>query len=384
MPTADAQVRRLTRARRVWIYIIVGSVLLTGGGWFGSQFMTTPAQVAAAALPPKPSVITAPVENRLVSNQLVTRGTVQSPQQVNVLSSRTAEGAKLAVVTALPVQAGAEILQGSVVVELSGRPVIVLLGQFAAYRDLGSGDSGTDVVQLQKALASLGISVGRDHAGTYDRGTSAAIAGLYKKLGYAPQPNLPMSEVLFLPSFPARVESGTAQIGSDASHSTLNVATGALGVYVQQDAELSQIAKSGSKVEISSELLGKTVGGTVTDTGARQPNDNTSASTGDGAQPSGGTSNQILIAPDGPLASEWADSDVRVTFVTGSSDGKVIAVPSAAVFATADGTKAITTLHGSRRARIVVTTGVSGGGYVEIRTSATKLRVGEQVIVGVG
>lgn len=77
-----------------------------------------------------------------------------------------------AVVTIAPPPVGGEVVEGDVVVEVSGRPVFVLEGTAPMYRSLRPGMSGADVVQLQVALARLGYEPDAD--GVFGEATKAS------------------------------------------------------------------------------------------------------------------------------------------------------------------------------------------------------------------
>jgi peptidoglycan hydrolase-like protein with peptidoglycan-binding domain len=384
--------RNIARGRWTVAAVIVGTVALTGAGWAASQLMTTPAQIAARAEAPPSSIVTVPVEFRIVSDQIVTRGEVISAQLTNVLSGRVVAGVTSTVVTALPLAVGADVAPGSVVVQLSGRPVFALPGAFPAYRDLTAGAVGPDVAQLQKALKSIGYSLGGDKAGVFSMGTTAAIAKLYKKAKYDPPTTLLAAEVMFIPVFPAHVESMTAQIGSISSAVNINIATGNLTVSVPADPQLMDAARAGDKVEVSSEIMGQTVSATISavaigipaaaapDPAASTP----AASDSGGATPSAPA---MTVVPDTPLPVDWAGQNVRVTVINASSDGKVLAVPVSAVNAAADGTTRVIVISrkGANivRTSVEVVAGVTGGGFVGVSAVGGTLAVGDDVLVGV-
>lgn len=370
-------------ARHAAVLILVVALIITTGGWIGSLFVSTPAELAAKAAPPPPSLITATVQKRVVEDAVITRGTVTPPSEVNGLANRTVVGAKITVVTRMPFRPGDTVQPGQVAVELSGRPVIALPGAFPAYRDLAKGSEGPDVTQLQSALTSLKLSVGRDKKGTYGDGTAAAVGRLYKNLGYHSQSNAPMAELLYLTSFPARISSSTAEIGSDASTATLNFSTGALTVYVTSDAELHQIAKTGGKVELSSEILGKSAEGTVSGQIDASSTDATVSGGSSGSTQTGQSQSQMIaVAPDVALGAEWAGQDVRVKFINGATSGAVLAVPISAIYSNADGQRVVSVRSKGTTVQVVVRTGVVGGGYAEIVSAKPSLAVGQLVVIG--
>ena len=87
-------------------------------------------------------------------------------------------------ITALPVDNGDEVDNGDLLLEVSNRPMFVFEGSSPAVRSLTVGTSGDDVAQLERALSSLGYSVGAVD-GTFDGATAAAVAQFYTDHGYA-------------------------------------------------------------------------------------------------------------------------------------------------------------------------------------------------------
>lgn len=126
----------------------------------------------------------ATVQLRDLTRSVVTRGTVDAETSVSPNVQGSADG-RVPVVTGTPVSQGAVVGVGSVVLEVVGRPVIVLVGTIPMYRDLEPGESGPDVMQLQASLATIGLG-SQDPAGYYGLGTAAAVSSLYRQAGYSP------------------------------------------------------------------------------------------------------------------------------------------------------------------------------------------------------
>ncbi len=112
------------------------------------------------------------VAARVLEDQIVLRGSLVSAS----LDSFQLESG--GVVTALQ---GQNSGFGTVVLEISGRPVWVMPGQLPPYRDLVPGDSGPDVAQFNQALASLGYDAAGD---VFDRRMADAVTDLYQSAGY--------------------------------------------------------------------------------------------------------------------------------------------------------------------------------------------------------
>ncbi|MGV9286668.1 peptidoglycan-binding protein [Streptomyces sp. NPDC003719] len=193
--TAPSAGRQLARRRRVLVTALVGAVAVSALGIGASQVIKSPAQAAADTAAPPPSVMTAPVEKRVLRNSVIVRGMVAASQSVDVTPSGSAEpGVGGAVITAVGVRAGESVRPGKVLLEVSGRPVIALRGALPVYRDLKPGVEGKDVAQLQQALGETGHSVGGDRKGYFGAGTKAALIGLYRSAGYDPLPADPDGE----------------------------------------------------------------------------------------------------------------------------------------------------------------------------------------------
>ncbi|WP_340377948.1 peptidoglycan-binding protein [Streptomyces sp. SS7] len=173
--------------------IIVTAVALVGaGGWFAGSQMQSPADAAAARKPPKAGPVTVAVERRSLTASVVAQGSVEfdSPQSLALAgpvgtpdSGSTDPVAQR--VTKAPV-AGAVLKEGDVLMQLSGRPVLVLRGSVPMYRTLGPGTSGDDVRQLQRALARLGFDSGAA-TGQYGQGVATAVSRWYRSKGFQAQ-----------------------------------------------------------------------------------------------------------------------------------------------------------------------------------------------------
>jgi len=176
----------LGRVRGRTLGVALAVVVATSAASFaiGSR-IKSPAEIAARTAPPTASLITAPVEQRTLSADVVVRGTVRygAAQAITLPLSGLKKGTR--VLTTAPAK-GAQLNEGDVAMNVSGRPVFVLQGQRPAYRDLTAGVSGDDVRQLQDGLGRLGFYHGAAN-GTYDAATAAAVSTWYLKAGYVAQ-----------------------------------------------------------------------------------------------------------------------------------------------------------------------------------------------------
>jgi hypothetical protein len=164
--------------------LILGVVVAAaGGGWLAGRSITSPAEAAARAQPPEPSLITVAVEQTALSADVIARGDIVFDDPVSVsLSGATGESEVPPVVTKLP-EEGAELGEGALMVEVVGRPVFLMQGLIPVYRDLRPGAEGIDVLQFEQALARLGyLSESPDEVWT--TATGAAVQALYDEAGY--------------------------------------------------------------------------------------------------------------------------------------------------------------------------------------------------------
>lgn len=165
----------------VTLLLVVGVAI---GGWLVGSRVRSPEMAAASAAAPEPSLITAPVEFRVLASQVIERGDVKPGQSASVYGP-SSESATT--VTAVLVEVGAELAEGSPIVEVSGRPVVVFEGAVPAFRDMRPGMSGADIDQLQAALERSGCDSSADD-GVYGEETKLCVAGLYERLGYSTVP----------------------------------------------------------------------------------------------------------------------------------------------------------------------------------------------------
>ena len=190
MPVSNLQsliqsVHIMRKKRILSIFSVFAFVILAAlGGWLAGSNIKSPAEQAAQTVPPKASPILVPIEERVISSDIVTRGTARFglPQPVSIAPS-TLKG-NPGVITHLPT-VNAQLNEGDVALIASGRPVFVLQGEIPAYRDLAPGMHGDDVRQLESALQRLGFDPGPVD-GVYDEQTSTAVSDWYAANGFEP------------------------------------------------------------------------------------------------------------------------------------------------------------------------------------------------------
>jgi hypothetical protein len=431
---------QLSRRRRVLIGIGIAAALLAGGGLIGASFVKSPQQLAADTAPPPDTVTTAAVVSQVLTSSVQMRGLVYPSTEYDVYanapssssgadtgSPSSAGGSSSAgevYISKLRVAAGATITNGEQLAEIDGEPLFALTGPVPAWRDLTPGESGPDVTELQKALASLGYYDGGDTAGYFGSATEDAVSAYYEHLGY-PAPasgGVPAADVVFLPSLPATVVAVNGAVGEQPGQPFLELAPrGSLALTGELPPAYEGQVKSGLKVTIYDEVTGIHASGTVTDLGTATLNapagtvvdiggssssagstgstgatgstgstgssgsTGSTGSTGSGAAGSSGETPFIplTVDPSRPLAAALNGENVLVTVDTGQTEGPVLTVPVAAIVTTASGTSHVTVVgtHG-KQTDVPVTPGISENGYVQVTPAPSgALAAGDRVVV---
>lgn len=394
-----------SRRRVLAIALIVG---LAGAGvaLAAASRIESPQQAAASAHAPSPSVITATIRRTVLAETITAQGTVTAGDTVAVTGGGTAPAGEKPVVTAMPLKVGEAVYPGQVLVQVCGRPLIALPGDLPAYRNLTLGDAGPDVLQLQRALTGLGYVIS-DAPGTFGGSTDAAVASLYAELGYNPptipvpttpaaapsgsppraggsgqggsgtaahaaEVYVPMGEVWYVPSLPARVASIKAGVGSGASGTVLTLAKGGLMLTASLDPVNGPLVKPGMTASVwpqgDSSLQARAARVTAVSHAA--------------VNSSSGIGYPVTLNGVASLPWSWAGQNVIVSIRVSSTGGPVLTVPQAAIYSTADGATHVLAYYGGREKVVPVSVGASVGGLVQVSAPPGVLRPGEDVVLG--
>jgi len=431
---------RLARRRRVLFWVAGGAALLAIGGLIGSSFVKSPQQVAADTAAPPPTVTTAKVVSQILTASVQMRGVVYPATQYDVYpsapetssaasgtgssagGSAAGGGSPGAVyISRLDVTAGRTISNGEKLAEIDGEPLFALAGRVPAWRDITPGESGPDVAELQKALASLGYYAGGDTPGFFGTATQDAVSAYYEHLGNTPPATggVPMTDVIFLPSLPAKVIAVNGAKGQQPGQPFLELAArGSLALTGELPPSYAGQVKIGLKVKIFDEVTGIHATGTVTDVGtattippvgaivnvgggstsvgsAGSTGTGSTGSTGSGSTGTSGSGNSgaanpggtpfipLTVDPSQPLPAALNGENVLVTMETGRTEGPVLTVPVAAIVTTGSGTSYVTVVGtNGKQAQVPVTPGIAENGYVQVTpVKAGKLAAGDRVVV---
>lgn len=368
--------------------VVVGvAAFLIGRG------VSTPAQEAARAQAPRASVLTAPVVLTHARTTVVLRGTLTDGGAISVGVPSDLSG-DLAVVTAVATAPGAQVGDGSLIAAVAGRPVFVLQGQIPAYSTMSYGSGGVEVSELQAGLQAAGFSIGSDTAGFYGHGTAAAVAGLYQRAGYVPvttaipaaggsgakhrarpeqYATVPLGQVMFTPSLPVNVVSA-AHLGQTISSGKplVRLGSGQLSFQASTDLNTASLLKVGASGRATSDLSRESFAIRLS---AKRP----------GSAPGGGPGSKLTFTPRNPVAAaRYVGQNMALRVRTGQAGGLQWVVPVSAVITDASGTSSVTVLHGSHQVSVPVQAGLAFAGREVVRPINGGLKVGEQVVIGLG
>lgn len=254
--------------------------------------------------------------------------------------------------TALP-PADGPVSAGDVVVEVDGRATVAVEGATPAYRLLEEGQSGADVRQLQKHLATLGYDPGAE--GRFDAATGDAVEAWRDDMGWPGGRIVELGRVLFVASLPAHVVAAEGtRLGAVLPSPALSVLDPVPDVDVALLPQLATDVPEGAEVEI--ELGGQARATTVTG----PPRDRGDGSAG---LPVDQQPLECSGSSDCPRPSSTPVTAPATVVLVPETTG--IVVPVSAVATGADGTPTVTTRAGDR---VEVELGPSADGLVIVES----------------
>jgi len=382
---------RLRRRRIILLVVVAAVVVAAAVGLALASQIKSPAEQAEQTKPPALTELTAPVQKTVLSTTVLGEAVVGAPKEFSPSTIGGGGGGAAAanqnvqqIVTRIFHRSGT-IGQGTVVLEVAGQPFFVLEGTVPAYRNLEPGETGPDVAQLQADLQSLGLSTGGDASGSFGPGTSAAVDAFYQDIGYTPEristgpkadrgPVVPLGEYTFVPRLPARIVKLSAAVGQSVSAGALTLAVGTPTISGQVSPSDAALLRPGMKLTIGVTGSPVTFAGRIT---------SVSHVTASKASVSGGLYIKLGIKPDHTLPMSLVGQDLSLTIVAARSNGAVLAVPEAAIFASANGQTYVSKLVDGKTVRVPVRIGASGGGLLQvIPIQQGALTAGDQVVTG--
>jgi peptidoglycan hydrolase-like protein with peptidoglycan-binding domain len=392
VPVADKPGHGRLRRRRIIVLVIVALALVAAsGGLLLSASIKSPAQQAAEVKAPGLTRLTAPVQDTVVRNTVQANGVISKPPQESSLGGGGAGGGAggntQQVVTKIFKPPGSYVSPGNVIIEVAGQPFFVFQGSVPAYRDMAPGERGSDIAQLQAGLESLGFGIGADTSGVYGRGTAAAVAAFYNRLGYiAPAVKLgpkadrgaevPLSEIMFVHRFPARVAKLGGKVGGLVSGSLVTLTLGTPQIKGQLNPAYGALVRPGMHVTITTQGSPAVAHGTI---------ESVTRKAQSGGSVSGGLYYPFYLQLSQRLPSSMGPGqNVIMSIRAAQSSGRMLAVPEAALFAGQDGRDYVSKVTGPDSAtRVPVSVVTTGDGLVGVAPStAGALKAGDQVVTG--
>jgi hypothetical protein len=253
----------------------------------------------------------------------------------------------------------------------------------AQRKELGKA---ADVASLKSALASARES---------KTSSEADLARLEAQVGIV----VPANEIVFFTALPLQVDESKLAAGDALSGVLMTVATQRLAVDASVDPGDAPSLHVGQAAEIEATDLGLTVPGTITKIGA-SPGTNgadatriyvevTPTETAASTEPpvaSNTASSVPVFSPDRkPTLADLNGISVKVTVPISTTNGNVLAVPTAAVSAAADGTTRVEVEDTPDKPTryVTVTAGLRADGYVQVTPSKlSELKTGDLVVTG--
>lgn len=373
------------RAVSAWLVV---TVLLAGVaaylGWLSGSVGAEP------PVTPSPIEVTAPVEMvRLVdSSQLactVTRATVAT------LSQARSQGVISSIADTNPQDPA--IRAGQRLAEVDGTPVVIVEGKVPMFRDIAVGDHGQDVDAVRATLALLGRVSAKSPGSPWEKAEQQAWRQHLSSLGYPDLDKKSVSKgsVLVarsLPAVPAWPDNALGTTDLDAvvlkaqSRSVTCPVTSdfpditpSTRVSLEAQPEIALTVEADAPASAVSE--GSPPDGGVPEGGGAAAGDTPAGDAAGGDAADNGT--VTFAAPDLDLDDRSA---VVVSVEHKGAKKAHLVVPVTALWTDAQGRTTVR-IGGSERRDVVVTTGFSAGGMIEV-TPAGRERLSTQDVVVVG
>lgn len=338
---------------RTVVLLMLMATALVGTGVVLGVYFESPEE-AALRLPPTVATITDRLRSEVLEDSITFRGAFVPASRAALRLASSLEGK---VVTAVLLQPESDLQFGEAVIEVEGRPVIVLGGELPAWRDFHPGMTpGPDVEQLQTALAHLGFYKGRVN-GEFTTQTLNASRSLYRATGYrAPAGRMiPQQELVFASSANRRVSSVAIVAGDLLAGGAVELS----GSRYRIDADLSADARAslvrGTRIELAS------VGGSTWASAVE-------AVLNIGTSDAPGQANTGILVADPVPAALAGDRAFRA--VLSSTTQPVLSAAAAAVHESSSGDPYVVRLEAGSERYISVVVGLVTGTRIEIRVRA--------------
>ncbi|MFE6977956.1 peptidoglycan-binding protein [Streptomyces sp. NPDC057682] len=267
---------------------------------------------------------------------------------------------------------GSTVTAGQALYELNDKPVTLLRGPVPMFREMKTGDRGSDVLQLERNLRELGYGSGLYADVWYGPDTAAAVERWQKSLNRQPTGRVGAGDVVFQPG-PVKVVSADAALADRVApgDTVLTVASPQPVVRAELETADAALTASGTKVEVTLPS-GRTVTGKVA--GTVRPE----AGASEDASQEGITVEVVLDGGAKAASGEDPRASASVRFVS-EARRNVLAVPVEAVVALRgeNGGYGLQIVQGATSRMVRVETGMTADGRIEV--SGAGLREGMKV-----
>jgi hypothetical protein len=356
---------RRRRHRLVWPALGAVLIAVGAGAWLWARDGSTEAAPATAT-----PVATAIVERGTISATESWDGTLEYGAPFTVTSS--VEGT----ITRL-VDQGEILKRGDELFRVNEQPVTLLYGTVPMYRDIGPGDSGVDVRQLERNLAALGYD-GLTVDDEFTSSTADVVRAWQEDIVAAQTGTVTRGEVVFVPGG-RQVDALRVDVGDAAvpGAPVLDVTGTDQVVSLDVDIDDRDLFEVDTKVTVVLPDGGK-VRGTVATTEVVD----VASESGGGVE--GGTAESESIARVEVILEKQASDDLIgapvdvIVAIDKRTD--VLLVPVNALLALAEGGYGLEIVNDDGTTKIVaVDTGLFGGGKVQVEGDG----ISDGTVVGV-
>lgn len=279
--------------------------------------------------------VSVPVTRQVLVESEVISGATSWADTVQVVAS---EG----IVTQLPLEDGAEVVPGEVLLAVDDQPVVGLDMAFGLWRDLVRGDQGADVRELHGALSALGRFDGSIEDPVGDD-TFRALGALDDRLE-----NEPLRAASVVPVDPSgsRLEAVGVQVGAVLGEQVVGVRRHGDRIAVDDGGMAERYVEPGQQIELFDDQGTGVWSGTVAQVAVE--------------------SSRSLVTVRGPQ--ELPEQFAVASVVLAQSAGEVLTVPRVALIAQPDGSSTLAVVTGSGdQTRYGVETGMCTADLCEIR-----------------
>jgi len=306
----------------VWLLVVVLST-------------TTPEEARERRAVPDLGVPTGKVE-RTVLRQVTAGPCTREAAEVPVKVPSPVPGSR-SVLTQVA-RSGSPVKTGTVLARVAGRPLVAVVTDAVLYRDLQVGDRGPDVRGVEQAMAAAGL------IGSADDQLDAATMAAWGRIDDAASGRIELARLVAVPA-----------------HASVAGVAASVGDAVKPGSSVMTLAAASSRFVCEVDAPGGTVTTDKIDLtlGSRSVKVAAVAQAGGGDDASDAG---LIVTPVGKVKGDRAEVSIEFS----ASEGKVLAVPIAAIKTTSDGATGVVVVDGDERHDIKVTVGVTAQGVIEV------------------